>query len=109
MPVAAVRPGGKPSVNSGSQIETRGIRWGLKTINFSPDSTMMMAARDTSLPVPAVVGMAISGITGPMRPPRPAAKVTKSPSWVARTATALARSKDDPPPRPMMASQSPSA
>ena len=61
MPVAAVSSGGRPSVSSGSQIATFGIRNHEWKPTLRPSSRMTMAPRATSLPVPAVVGTAISG------------------------------------------------
>ena len=62
-PVAAVSPGGRPSVSSGSQIARFGMRCGLMNPSFRPSSRVISAARPTSDPVPAVVGMAITGAT----------------------------------------------
>ena len=63
MPVAAVRNGGRPSVSSGSRRAVLGTRCQLWKPSLRPSSTMTMAPRATSLPVPAVVGTAISGAT----------------------------------------------
>ena len=63
IPVAAVRPRGRPSVRSGSQMATRGIMWGARNASFRPSRSVSRAARPTSLPVPAVVGMATTGAT----------------------------------------------
>ena len=63
MPVAAVRNGGRPSVSSGSQMAALGTRCQLWKPSLRPSSTMTIAPRATSLPVPAVVGIAISGAT----------------------------------------------
>ena len=60
-PVAAVREGGRPSVRSGSQIATEGIRCGLIRPSFRPSAMTTTEPRPTSEPVPAVVGMATSG------------------------------------------------
>ena len=62
IPAPAVRIGGKPIVNSGSQIAALGLKWGLARISFLPSFIMMSAPSDTSLPVPEVVGIAIIGI-----------------------------------------------
>ncbi len=76
IPVAAVRCGGNPTVNSGSATAKDGIRCGLKISDFLPRPlNVNTALRPTSLPVPAVVGTAImGGMSGPIRslPPRPA-------------------------------------
>ena len=61
MPVAAVSAGGRVSVSSGSTIAARGTRKGDSNPSLRPSSRMMMAPRPTSLPVPAVVGMAMVG------------------------------------------------
>ncbi len=61
MPVAAVSPGGRPSVSSGSRIAAFGSRCQEWKPSLRPSSTMTIAPRATSLPVPAVVGTAISG------------------------------------------------
>ena len=63
MPVAAVRPAGRPSVSSGSQIAALGIRCQLWKPSLRPSSTMTIAPRATSLPVPLVVGTAMIGST----------------------------------------------
>ena len=62
MPVAAVSAGGRPSVSSGSQIATLGHderrdHADLAAVVEDQDR----AARPTSLPVPAVVGTAMTG------------------------------------------------
>ena len=56
MPVAAVSIGGRPSVSSGSQMAVLGTRCQEWKPSLRPSSTMTMAPRATSLPVPAVVG-----------------------------------------------------
>ncbi|MCY1235230.1 hypothetical protein D9M72_478380 [compost metagenome] len=61
MPVAAVSPAGRPSVSSGSQMADLGSRCNEWKPSLRPSSRMMIAPRATSLPVPAVVGTAISG------------------------------------------------
>ena len=63
IPVAAVSSGGRPSVSSGSHSAPLGTRCQLWKPSFLPSSTMTIAPRATSLPVPAVVGIAISGAT----------------------------------------------
>ena len=63
MPVAAVRRAGNPSVNSGSHIAILGIMCGLMKPSLRPSFSVINAPRPTSLPVPAVVGIAISGAT----------------------------------------------
>ena len=63
MPVAAVSQAGRPRVSSGSRMAALGNRCQLWKPSLRPSSTMTMAPRATSLPVPAVVGTAISGGT----------------------------------------------
>ena len=63
IPVPAVRRGGKLMVNSGSISASLGIRCGLPIASLRPESMMMTPPRLTSLPVPAVVGMATIGAT----------------------------------------------
>ena len=62
IPAPAVKIGGKPKVSSGSHIAAVGLRWSLARISFLPSFIMMTAPKETSLPVPEVVGMAIIGI-----------------------------------------------
>jgi hypothetical protein len=57
MPVAAVREGGRPKVRAGSHSARVGNRCGLMKSSLRP-SRLIIAARPTSLPVPAVVGIA---------------------------------------------------
>ena len=66
-PVDAVSPGGRPSVRSGSQIARFGIKCGLMKPSLRPSASVSSAALPTSAPVPAVVGTAITGATGPIR------------------------------------------
>jgi hypothetical protein len=61
MPVAAVSPGAGPVSGRGRSMAALGIRCQLWKPSLRPSSTMTMAPRATSLPVPAVVGTAISG------------------------------------------------
>ena len=108
MPVPAVRAGGRPRVSSGSHRAHLGIRCGLRRASLRPSSSTITVPRPTSLPVPAVVGMAISGATRELMraaPPSTAAYRASSPGWVAIRPTALARSIADPPPRPIRPSQ----
>ena len=59
MPVAAVIPAGRPRVRSGSANTCTAIRRGEKMIFFTcVSSSEMTVLRPTSLPVPAVVGIA---------------------------------------------------
>ena len=108
MPVAAVSSGGKPSVRSGSQIARLGIRCGLMKPSLRPSLSVSSAARPTSLPVPAVVGIAMTGATALEifgMPPRIAAYCASGPGCVAKSAMPLARSIDEPPPTATMPSQ----
>ena len=76
MPVAAVSHDGRPSVSSGSQTARLGIRCGEMKPSFRPSFSVIREARPTSLPVPAVVGMAMTGATADVilgMPPRMAA------------------------------------
>ena len=110
IPVAAVSAGGRPRVSAGSQIATLGTTKGEITPTLRPSSRMRIAPRPTSLPVPAVVGTAMTGaVREVMRsaPPSITAKLCSGPSCVAQTATPLARSMDEPPPTATMPSQSP--
>ena len=110
IPVAAVNVRGKPIVNSGSQIARFGIRCALMKPSFRPSFNVSSAARPTSLPVPDVVGTAITGATAAVIfgiPPRMAAYCSSDPECVAINAMPLARSIDEPPPTAMMPSQLP--
>ena len=64
IPVAAVNLGGKETINVGSRMATSGARKRLPKSNFF-DSTesFTIATIETSEPVPAVVGMAINGLS----------------------------------------------
>ena len=74
-PVAAVTRGGIDVVSSGSRIATLASRYGLKMTVFRwLASSVTTPERPTSLPVPAVVGIATSGGTfGPMKRSPPVA------------------------------------
>ena len=63
MPVAAVTAGGSPSISSGSMSATCGPISGVPpTLNLILRSWSVITAQSvTSLPVPAVVGIATSG------------------------------------------------
>ena len=114
MPVAAVNLGGSPSVSSGSRIAVRGIIRGWKMIFLVwVTSSVITPARPTSLPVPAVVGMATTGAI-----PSPRARVHQSPtsskshkgrSWPAMKATTLPQSNALPPPSATTPSWPPAA
>ena len=71
MPVAAVTAGGRPSVSMGSSRAISGSSWGDTTpvLVVSPVVTMAMGV--TSDPVPAVVGIWISGRRSPVTLPMP--------------------------------------
>ena len=83
-------------------------RWLCRT-SLRPERMMIMLPRPTSLPVPAVVGIAINGairlvILG--IPPSTSAYCSKGAGCVASSATALARSIGEPPPTATIPSQS---
>ena len=62
MPVAAVMWGGRPTVNSGSDITMAGTMVGWKMIFLTLISSLVMTLeRPTSEPVPDVVGTATTG------------------------------------------------
>ena len=72
MPVAAATAGGWVSVNSGSRIATRAAALGSPQAIFKWVCGWVIRAKDWhSLPVPAVVGMAISGSMGLVALPTP--------------------------------------
>jgi hypothetical protein len=65
-PVCAVSTGGAPADSSGSTIAVCGMRCGLETPTLSVRSASVTTATGvTSEPVPAVVGTATTGSTGP--------------------------------------------
>ena len=65
-PALAVRAGGQPSVSSGSHTAVCGMRWGLEMPTLLTRSGSVRTATGvTSDPVPAVVGRATTGSTGP--------------------------------------------
>jgi len=65
-PDPAVSIGGHVRVSSGSQSATAGIRYGLEMPTFTARSGSANTATGvTSEPVPAVVGMAMTGMIGP--------------------------------------------
>ena len=108
MPVAAATDGGSVRVVSGSRIARRGKsgKSAISIFTFS-SGTLITAAIDTSLPVPAVVGMQASGASSwgfPM--PSSARGIRKKPScsrasppWVNTTSATFAVSITEPPPR----------
>ena len=62
IPVKAVRCGGSPTVNSASSTARSGISGGPPTTTLRlRDGTVITVLRPTSLPVPAVVGIAQNG------------------------------------------------
>src|SRR5690606_20449261 len=66
IPEAAVTPAGAPRVSSASTIAAAGTRYGLETPTLSSRSGSVTTATGVaSDPVPAVVGTATSGVTGP--------------------------------------------
>jgi hypothetical protein len=71
-PVAAVTSGGMVAVRSGSTSARRGSIKGLRRLAFTRCSgEVRTALRVTSLPVPAVVGMATKGSDDRKGRPRP--------------------------------------
>ena len=65
IPVAAVTPGGAVRVSSGSTMATAGIMYGETIPSFTCVRVLVkMALGVASAPVPAVVGMAITGSPG---------------------------------------------
>ena len=93
MPVAAVSQAGRPRVSSGSQIARLGIRCGLMKPSLRPSASVISAARPTSLPVPAVVGIAITGAVagGDLRRRRRGSRHSRAsgPGWVGEQRDAL--------------------
>ncbi len=73
---------------------------GEDTPRFSSAPTVMIDTGVTSDPVPAVVGTNTSGRRGPLACPTPQA-ASRSSSEPSKSATSLATSCDDPPPKPM--------
>ena len=112
MPVWAVISRGRLSVNSGSTSTTFGtIKSDRKLFLNGGSNDEMTAFLVASVPVPAVVGIASKGRGGrSIVSPRPTPSrksLTESPCrFVARAATAFARSIADPP--PIATTQSPS-
>ena len=90
MPVAAVGPAGRPSVSSGSTKTRVASNRGEKMIFLTcVSSTEITVLRPTSLPVPAVVGTAISAGTRSLMasaPPSMVAYRASGPSCVAAMA-----------------------
>ena len=107
MPVAAATLGGSVRVVSGSRIASRGKsgKSAISSLTFWSGS-LITAAIDTSLPVPAVVGMQASGAMSSGRPmPSSSRGMRKKPSCsrasppCVKTASAiLAVSITEPPP-----------
>ena len=72
MPVSAVTRGGCVTVSSGSRIATRNAaRLSPQAILTCVSASAMSAYDCVSLPVPAVVGTAIIGSSGPVALPSP--------------------------------------
>ena len=102
IPVAAVMNGGKPTVSSGSRMAAFAIRCGEKITVLVPSITSTVL-RPTSLPVPAVVGTWTMGGTRAVifaSPPLASSYCASGGSWLTSRATALAMSRDAPPPTP---------
>ncbi|CAJ9365260.1 Uncharacterised protein [Burkholderia pseudomallei] len=108
MPVAAVSPGGRPSVSDGSQIAAFGSRCHEWKPSLRPSARIRIAPRATSLPVPEVVGTAMSGAAAAVirsLPPSIVAYRVSGAGCVAAIATPLARSIAEPPPTATSPSQ----
>src|SRR5919106_1675454 len=107
IPVAAATGAGSVRVVSGSRIARRGKsgKSAISSLTFSSGS-FTTAAIDTSLPVPAVVGMHASGAISSGRPrPSSSRGIRRKPScsravppWVKRASATLAVSITEPPP-----------
>ena len=70
--MAAVRVAGSPTVSSGSTRATRAAIRGLPTLILNDLAVSVTTDQNvTSLPVPAVVGMAMSGVMGLRHEPKP--------------------------------------
>ena len=113
IPVAAARWGGSVRVDSGSSTARRGYMGRSATWNLMCSSrSLITAAKETSDPVPAVVGRQASGASSRGRPrpsssrggPKYPSHSRGSPPWVKITFAALAVSMTDPPPTARMAS-----
>ncbi|MEZ4505263.1 MAG: hypothetical protein R2848_05170 [Thermomicrobiales bacterium] len=104
IPVEAVSRGGKPSVSPGSTMAILGaIAQSRRETLICRVVSLTTELRVTSLPVPAVVGMAMSGRGGSTNV-RGATQSSAVPLLVARPAAALARSIGLPPPIATIAS-----
>ena len=104
MPVIAVTLGGMPTVICGSSSATRANMCSLTM----PFLTLFLVSERTqmeviSLPVPAVVGMRISGTPGFGTSSMPK-YFSIGPSLVSSTEVTLEMSSELPPPRPMITS-----
>ena len=107
IPVAAATCAGRVRVVSGSRMASRGKSGKSAISSLTLCSwSLMTAAMETSLPVPAVVGMQASGAISSGRPrPSPSRGMSRKPSWsralppCVKTASAtLAVSITEPPP-----------
>ena len=106
MPLCAVIFAGQESVRLESIKANVGLRNGLRVLTLTCAIVSVSTAEwDTSLPVPAVVGMAMRGIIGPGTLPNPK-KSRARPPCVKTTATIFAISKLLPPPIPITESAS---
>lgn len=106
IPVVALKEGGNVRVNSASKMAYFGMSVNeLIVYLWWVFSSVMTAARVTSLPVPAVVGMATSGGIGLYTFSNPFNLDNGLLGKAARAPMALAQSMLDPPPRAMMAEQ----
>ena len=105
MPVAAVIAGGRPRISSGSSAAALGIMLAsitplLAWVSLSEITAMQVPSE----PVPAVVGMANSGSAGSLHLFAPLQSSAVQPLALA-SATTLAQSMEEPPPKASTASQ----
>ena len=106
MPLAAVTSGGRLRVVVGSTIASTGRSegWLMPALRCSRNMSTTQMVVDSD-PVPAVVGMAMRGLSGSHGVlPSPMGGVTKSsssPGCVVSRLTALAVSIEEPPPTAM--------
>ena len=105
MPVAAVIGAGKPVIRLGSSVVIRGISLGsVKNFFACVSGSEMTATSVTSDPVPAVVGMAKSGIVARLIFIMPSS-LRSDPGFVAIAAMTLDASIYEPPTTARMALQ----
>src|SRR6184192_3378276 len=107
MPVPAVTPAGRLTLNAGSTSATHDAMFGVPpTLNFTFRSGSVITAQSVaSLPVPAVVGTATSGGMRVVIGVPPYSYSTIEPPWATSTPTDFAVSIELPPPRATRPSQ----